>query len=204
MWCRSGLGVTVAALALAVGGCYGVEPLAVGKPSTGETTSQAGTGGSLNPDRRPNTSSPDPGSGPYVAGTRAVPPPTDPSPVPRAGGRAPGEVLAACPSNLPVPAICLLCSDGSCGTAYCRDGKFVDYRCPAGKEPCVIGGCGGDVCKEASYGTAPTAQCDWLPEYACYRTAQCTRQGNGRCGWTPSAELDACIANSRGYVDAGW
>jgi hypothetical protein len=31
--------------------------------------------------------------------------------------------------------------------------------------------------------------------YACYRDAACERQPDGACGWTPTAELGACLAS---------
>ncbi len=59
---------------------------------------------------------------------------------------------------------------------------------------CVVGGCSGEVCSDASGGSAITT-CLYLPEYACYKTATCERQTNGACGWTHTAELSACLAN---------
>ncbi len=63
----------------------------------------------------------------------------------------------------------------------------------AGDAPgeCKPTGCSGIVCSDAEVITT----CEYKPEYACYKTATCTRQEDGACGWTPSAELDACLAN---------
>jgi hypothetical protein len=37
--------------------------------------------------------------------------------------------------------------------------------------------------------------CEYKPEYECYKKAVCARQDDGQCGWTKSAELDACLAS---------
>lgn len=59
---------------------------------------------------------------------------------------------------------------------------------------CVVGGCSGQLCHEASDSGGST--CEWRDEYACYRAAECRRQADGACGWTPTAELAACLAGS--------
>jgi len=66
------------------------------------------------------------------------------------------------------------------------------YRRLEGAQPCFVGGCSGQVCSDQE-GVIST--CEFRPEYACYQTATCERQGDGTCGWTPTAELDACLAN---------
>ena len=58
---------------------------------------------------------------------------------------------------------------------------------------CVKGGCSGTMCVE--HGNDVVTTCEWKPEYACYQQAECTRQADGTCGWTQSAELTACLAN---------
>lgn len=60
----------------------------------------------------------------------------------------------------------------------------------AGKS-CYVGGCSGQICSE-NEGVIST--CEWREEYACYRTATCEVQADGNCGWTQSAELQACLA----------
>jgi hypothetical protein len=57
--------------------------------------------------------------------------------------------------------------------------------------PCKKTGCSGTICAEEDM----VSTCEFKPEYACYRDATCERQGDGACGWTKSAELDACLAN---------
>lgn len=56
---------------------------------------------------------------------------------------------------------------------------------------CYVGGCSGQICSE-NEGVIST--CEWREEYACYRTATCEVQADGNCGWTQTAELQACLA----------
>lgn len=57
---------------------------------------------------------------------------------------------------------------------------------------CQKTGCSGQVCAPA--GEAVYTTCEWLPEYGCLKEhGVCEPQPDGKCGWTPSAELDACI-----------
>jgi hypothetical protein len=60
----------------------------------------------------------------------------------------------------------------------------------AGKE-CKPGGCSGTVCTDEE-GLMTT--CEWRPEYACYKDAECKRQDDGACGWTQTETLTACLA----------
>ena len=60
--------------------------------------------------------------------------------------------------------------------------------------PCVVGGCSSQLCASEPL----ASHCEWLPEYACYRTARCEPQSDGSCGWTQTPELVACIAAARG------
>lgn len=61
---------------------------------------------------------------------------------------------------------------------------------------CVIGGCSGQLCIEASQAEAGgITSCEMRPEYECYQNfGQCRRQANGLCGWTPTKELQSCLA----------
>ena len=56
---------------------------------------------------------------------------------------------------------------------------------------CFIGGCSSQICSDQS---DIVSTCEWLEEYACYRTATCERQDDGACGWTATPELDACLS----------
>jgi hypothetical protein len=62
---------------------------------------------------------------------------------------------------------------------------------PGGK--CYIGGCSAQLCTDTP---DAVSTCEYTARYACYKTATCERQPNGQCGWTPSAQLSACLANS--------
>ncbi len=58
---------------------------------------------------------------------------------------------------------------------------------------CLISGCSKQLCAEEEMITT----CDFRPEYACYRSAECTRQTDGGCGWTKTTQLDHCLNNAR-------
>ncbi len=60
------------------------------------------------------------------------------------------------------------------------------------QKQCYVGGCSGQICSDQE-GVIST--CEWRPEYACYRDATCDVQPDGNCGWTPTAELNACLGN---------
>lgn len=57
---------------------------------------------------------------------------------------------------------------------------------------CYVGGCSGQLCSDQP---GAISTCEYRPEYACYQTAVCEEQVEGNCGWTETAELDACLAN---------
>ena len=63
----------------------------------------------------------------------------------------------------------------------------------AGPTPaaCKKTGCSGQVCADQNMMTT----CEWRPQYACYRTAECKRQGDGKCGWTRTAALEHCLGH---------
>lgn len=58
---------------------------------------------------------------------------------------------------------------------------------------CVVSGCSSHICAEEKMITT----CEFRPEYACYRKAQCARQTDGRCGWTRTAQLNRCLNNTQ-------
>lgn len=58
---------------------------------------------------------------------------------------------------------------------------------------CFVGGCSGQICSDRE-GVIST--CEWREEYACYAQASCERQADGACGWTPTAELNACLGSA--------
>lgn len=60
----------------------------------------------------------------------------------------------------------------------------------AGLALCRATGCSAQVCSDRDVVTT----CEYLAEYACYKTATCERQSDGTCGWTPTSVLLSCIA----------
>ncbi len=70
--------------------------------------------------------------------------------------------------------------------------QFYRKVTPRAEAKCIVTGCSGQVCADEPTFTT----CEWRDEYACYDTAACERQKDGSCGWTPSAELDACLSGA--------
>lgn len=60
---------------------------------------------------------------------------------------------------------------------------------------CFVSGCSREICSENPSVISP---CIYKPEFVCYKSAKCESQLNGKCGWTQTAELRACIDKSRG------
>jgi hypothetical protein len=54
---------------------------------------------------------------------------------------------------------------------------------------CFKTGCSSQVCSDENVITT----CEWRPEYACYQKARCERQADGKCGFTRTPELIACL-----------
>lgn len=97
------------------------------------------------------------------------------------------------PESVACPMDAKLCSDGSyvgrippdCDFAACPKEDLVNV--------CKETGCSLQLCSHKDIVTT----CEYLPEYACYRSARCERQANGSCGWTMSDELDRCLVEAR-------
>jgi len=64
---------------------------------------------------------------------------------------------------------------------------------PIAAATCEVGGCNGTACAEP--GKQMMTTCEYRPEFACYQSATCERQRDGRCDWSGTAELVACLAN---------
>lgn len=86
--------------------------------------------------------------------------------------------LIACGSKKPPPP-----STGDTGSGTAAQ--------PAGE--CIKTGCSSTVCAEAGHDVITT--CEFKSEYACYQQATCERQSDGKCGWTQTDALKACLAN---------
>ena len=85
----------------------------------------------------------------------------------------------------------------------CRtpDGRtFVNERQIAPGAPitfngCAVAGCSGQLCVSAEEADGIVTTCEFRAEYACYSEASCEPQANGKCGWTQTTELQACLRN---------
>ncbi|NBW82951.1 hypothetical protein EBR21_14465 [bacterium] len=58
-------------------------------------------------------------------------------------------------------------------------------------EGCARTGCSGNLC--APEGQPVVSTCVWKEEYACYKSARCEKQSDGKCSWTPSQSLSSCL-----------
>ncbi len=59
---------------------------------------------------------------------------------------------------------------------------------------CFVSGCSGEICSDSPDIMTP---CVFEPEFACYKTARCERQADGKCGWTMTQELKECLEKSK-------
>lgn len=57
---------------------------------------------------------------------------------------------------------------------------------------CYVGGCSAQICSEDPQAIST---CEYRAEYGCYKGATCERQSSGKCGWTETSELKACLRN---------
>lgn len=69
-------------------------------------------------------------------------------------------------------------------------------RAPAGA--CRRSGCSGEVCAEDDVVTA----CVMKPEHACYRAAKCEKQPDGKCGFTITDSVKACLSEAKSSTAA--
>ncbi len=60
--------------------------------------------------------------------------------------------------------------------------------------PCYVGGCSNEICGDSQN---IISNCLYSPSFACYKTAACERQTDGKCGWTQTKELAACIDSTK-------
>ena len=59
--------------------------------------------------------------------------------------------------------------------------------------PCYVGGCSGEICSDKK---DIASTCIYNSKFACYKSASCARQVNGKCGWTQTPQLTACTNNA--------
>lgn len=60
---------------------------------------------------------------------------------------------------------------------------------PTTTQSCHSSGCSSQVCSDEDVVT----DCMYREEYICYQKAKCERQQDGKCGWTETTELKACL-----------
>jgi hypothetical protein len=72
---------------------------------------------------------------------------------------------------------------------------YVAPTSTAASTGCVVGGCSGEVCSDASQGPL-VSNCIYKPEFACYKSARCERQADGACGWSQTYDLVECLRAS--------
>ena len=58
---------------------------------------------------------------------------------------------------------------------------------------CKVTGCSGQICSDDEH---VVTTCEWIEQYACYQTAKCERQIDGKCGWTQTDQLIKCLKQS--------
>lgn len=101
-----------------------------------------------------------------------------------------GFAGVACPEG----SVCVDDAGDDCDPA--SGGRDCTGLClPSVNDDCHVGGCSGQLC--VGPGEPDVTTCEFREEYACYQTATCERQANGSCGWTPTPELDACLAQQK-------
>jgi hypothetical protein len=84
-------------------------------------------------------------------------------------------------------------TSGPAGTARMRTAtQFFTQLFPLAAGSCFATGCSGQICADRDVAST----CEWRPEYACYDTARCEMQADGGCGWTQTAELEACLEDA--------
>lgn len=66
---------------------------------------------------------------------------------------------------------------------------------PVSGDGCKIGGCSSQLCGEAAEMEGLVSTCEFRADYACYKQSRCERQASGKCAWTQTKELMACLAN---------
>lgn len=56
---------------------------------------------------------------------------------------------------------------------------------------CETSGCSGELCTEV--GKKRISPCVVLPQHQCVKKTKCEVQTDGKCGWTPTEEYQACL-----------
>ena len=61
---------------------------------------------------------------------------------------------------------------------------------PVATGGCFVGGCSRQICSDDP---DVVSTCEYKEEYACYKSARCERQMDGKCGWTETPEFNICM-----------
>ncbi|MBS2013634.1 MAG: hypothetical protein JST00_12140 [Deltaproteobacteria bacterium] len=86
----------------------------------------------------------------------------------------------------------ITCANVRCGAGTTCTETTTGPKCvPIAQPACVKTGCSGQICADDHR----ISTCEFRPEYACYATATCERQSDGRCGWTRTPALTSCLAS---------
>ena len=65
------------------------------------------------------------------------------------------------------------------------------------EDGCAIAGCNDELCVEQSQKESTVSACVYKDEFSCYKSAKCEVQSNGKCAWTQTEELKACLTESQ-------
>lgn len=71
--------------------------------------------------------------------------------------------------------------------------RFEKTVAPPAARACIVTGCSGQLCADEEVITT----CEYKEAYACYKNARCEQQASGKCGWTETPELRACVEKTR-------
>ena len=83
-------------------------------------------------------------------------------------------------------------STDGCNGCGCQNGAVSCTELACAPAPaCKKTGCSGEICSDQDIAST----CEFKASYACYQTATCEPQGNGQCGFTPTAALTQCLAS---------
>lgn len=62
---------------------------------------------------------------------------------------------------------------------------------------CVIRGCNNEYCMDEDEPLTDVSICEAKPERVCYEKAECSVQGDGRCGWVETNSFLDCLVQKK-------
>lgn len=83
------------------------------------------------------------------------------------------------------------CAFMRCAAGYTCENNQVGAACVPAAGTCRKTGCSSHVCADTDVITT----CELRDIYACYQAATCERQSDGKCGFTVTPALTACLAS---------